>query len=178
MTCFRLTPKKTRSPEDSERGAAIVEFVLVLPLFVALVMGIVDFGLNLTNISAARQATREGARRAAVGDPSQSECQLVGPTATQMTSDAGHLLCSVKRSASTIGSNLRVKLVFPTTYEAGHEALVCSAYEVQSVTGFFRPLLAGRYTKIMTQMRVERVEVDLTALAETPFAGQDWSWCE
>ena len=87
-------------------------------------------------------------------------------------------MCSVRNSASVIGTEMRIKLIFPSTYETGREAIVCSSYKVQSITGFFKPLLLGRYSKIKTQMRVERVEDGLTALAETPFTGQNWDWCE
>jgi Flp pilus assembly protein TadG len=47
-------------------GQAFVEFALVLPLLVMLLMGIVQFGLAFHNYLAITDATRVGARAAAV----------------------------------------------------------------------------------------------------------------
>jgi TadE-like protein len=173
----RSVGRASRNTRTRERGASIVEFALVLPLFVALVMGIVDFSINFTNVSSVRQATREGARRATVGDPSDSTCSLVGLNDDQESSMSGRLLCSVHDSAAVIGTVTRTKIVFPSNYETGKEALMCTQYQVQSVTGFFKPLLTGRYSNVKTQMRIERVETGIANLAETPFSGQNWNWC-
>lgn len=55
----------------SERGAAAVEFALVAPLLFLLVFGIIDFGFGFHAWDAAENASREGARIAAV-DPNTS----------------------------------------------------------------------------------------------------------
>jgi Flp pilus assembly protein TadG len=51
------------------RGAAAVEFALVLPLLLALLFGIMEFGLVFKDQLAVLQAAREGSRIAAVGRP-------------------------------------------------------------------------------------------------------------
>jgi Flp pilus assembly protein TadG len=51
---------------QSANGQAFVEFALVLPLLVMLVMGIAQFGLAFHNYLAITDATRVGARAAAV----------------------------------------------------------------------------------------------------------------
>ncbi|MHB8996334.1 MAG: TadE/TadG family type IV pilus assembly protein [Armatimonadota bacterium] len=51
------------------RGAAAVEFALVLPLLLALLFGIIEFGLVFKDQLAILQAAREGSRIAAVGRP-------------------------------------------------------------------------------------------------------------
>ena len=56
-----------RAPRD--RGAAAVEFALLLPLLTLLVFGIVDFGRGLNAQITLTQAAREGARMAALGEP-------------------------------------------------------------------------------------------------------------
>jgi Flp pilus assembly protein TadG len=55
-----------RTAED--RGAAMVEFALVLPLLVMLVFGIISFGRAYNTTISMRSAAREGARAAALGD--------------------------------------------------------------------------------------------------------------
>ena len=52
-----------------ERGAAAVEFALLLPVLLLLVFGIIDFGRALNAQITLTQAAREGARLAALGQP-------------------------------------------------------------------------------------------------------------
>jgi Flp pilus assembly protein TadG len=54
-----------RAPAD--RGAAAVEFALLLPMLLLLVFGIIDFGRALNAQITLTQAAREGARLAALG---------------------------------------------------------------------------------------------------------------
>ena len=46
----------------SERGAELIEFALILPLIVVLLMGIFDFGLAFQRYEVITNAAREGAR--------------------------------------------------------------------------------------------------------------------
>jgi len=52
----------------SIRGQSLVEFALVLPILVILIFGIIDFGMGLRSYISLTNATREGARFAAVGN--------------------------------------------------------------------------------------------------------------
>ncbi|MGO9079968.1 MAG: TadE/TadG family type IV pilus assembly protein [Streptosporangiaceae bacterium] len=52
-----------------ERGAAAVEFALLLPVLLLLIFGMIDFGRALNAQITLTQAAREGARLAAVGQP-------------------------------------------------------------------------------------------------------------
>lgn len=49
-----------------ERGQGLVEFALVLPILLALVLGIIEFGWALNGKITLNSAVREGARAAAV----------------------------------------------------------------------------------------------------------------
>ena len=53
------------------RGAALVEFALILPILVLLVFGIIEFGRGYHTKSALAHAARESVREAAlgIGDP-------------------------------------------------------------------------------------------------------------
>ena len=57
------------------RGAALIEFVLVAPLFLLLLLGAIDWGWYFVLRETVVNATREGARVASVQDnpPAQSE---------------------------------------------------------------------------------------------------------
>jgi len=52
-----------------DRGAAAVEFALLLPILLLIVFGIIDFGRALNAQITLTQAAREGARLAALGQP-------------------------------------------------------------------------------------------------------------
>ena len=56
----------------SERGQAMVEFALVLPILVLLLCGIIDFGWIFSNKIAADNASREAARYAAIHSNDQT----------------------------------------------------------------------------------------------------------
>lgn len=51
---------------SEERGAALVEFALVVPLLMAMMCVIIDFGLGLYTLNNIASAVREGARFGAV----------------------------------------------------------------------------------------------------------------
>src|SRR5215469_16309154 len=76
---------------DKDRGAAVVEFALLLPLLLLLLFGIIDFGRALNAQVTLTQAAREGARLDALNQPNVvSRAQtaaigLSGVTATQVT---------------------------------------------------------------------------------------------
>lgn len=55
-----------RSRLNDDKGQSIVEFAFVLPILLALVLGIVQFGIAFNNYLTITDATRVGARKAAV----------------------------------------------------------------------------------------------------------------
>ncbi len=52
----------------SERGAAAVEFALIAPILLLLVLGMIQYGVYFWSAQGGSSAAREAARRAAVGD--------------------------------------------------------------------------------------------------------------
>jgi len=58
----REHPVKTQNQKIGQKGAAAVEFAIILPLLVTLVFGIIDVGLLLYNKQVITNASREGAR--------------------------------------------------------------------------------------------------------------------
>jgi len=58
----------------SQRGAAVVEFAIVLPLLLVILFGIVEFGLLFYNKQVLTNASREGAR---AGIAHKSEADIV-----------------------------------------------------------------------------------------------------
>lgn len=66
-------PRPNRIRPNDERGAAAVEFAIVLPLLVLLVFGIIQFSIYFNRLQGLQAAAREGARVAALPQSSQSD---------------------------------------------------------------------------------------------------------
>lgn len=52
---------------SGSKGQSLVETAIVLPIILLLIMGIIDFGLLFNNYIILSNASREGARKAALG---------------------------------------------------------------------------------------------------------------
>jgi Flp pilus assembly protein TadG len=78
-------------PRKSENGAAAVEFALILPIFLLLVFGIIEFGFLLYNKQVITNASREGARYGIVSTGG-SRHSLVQITDVVDTYAASHLV--------------------------------------------------------------------------------------
>ena len=64
-------------------GSISVEMALVTPILLGLLFGIIEFGLIFKDVAILKQATREGARAAAVGaNTAQIESQVTSNAAT------------------------------------------------------------------------------------------------
>ena len=59
----------------SERGAELIEFALVLPLLMLVILGIVDFGFVFQRLEVVTNAAREGARIAVLPGYSTTDAQ-------------------------------------------------------------------------------------------------------
>jgi len=59
----------------SQRGAELIEFALVLPLLLMIVLGIVDFGFLFQRLEVVTNAAREGARMAVLPGYSTADVQ-------------------------------------------------------------------------------------------------------
>lgn len=54
---------------NKHRGAALIEFALIVPLLIFLLLGIIEFGIVVMHQLTLEQAAREGSRLAAVRNP-------------------------------------------------------------------------------------------------------------
>ena len=61
---------RTREP----RGASAVEFALIVPILLILIVGLLQYGLYFWSAQGGANAAREAARRAAVGDATLQTC--------------------------------------------------------------------------------------------------------
>jgi Flp pilus assembly protein TadG len=99
----RMTRNATR-----DRGAAAVEFALLLPLLLLLISGLIDFGRALNAQITLTQAAREGVRLAATGQPN-----VVSRTQSAATGLSG---VTVNVTACPVGAGAGVNAVVQTSY--------------------------------------------------------------
>jgi len=150
-----------------DRGAAAVEFALVVPLLLMLVFGIIDYGRFFFDSVSLRQGAREGARQAVV--------QMYGSCTTGTV--GAKIACSAK-AASDITMGTPVVHIPPVTggWAQGKQLLVCMQSQEQG-TGFV-PLPAGGILKTKTYMSIEvGSPVVVPSYSDAAPTGSDWAWC-
>lgn len=87
-----------------ERGAAAVEFALVLPILTLFLFGIIAYGYMLSVRQALTQAAAEGARAAAVAPAGQADAEAVDAVNTalgglDLSCGTGGLVCTPVQQA-------------------------------------------------------------------------------
>ncbi len=75
------------SQQRTDSGSVTVEMVLVTPILLVLLFGIIEFGLIFKDVAILKQATREGARTAAVGTTTTQIISQVRSSAATISPD-------------------------------------------------------------------------------------------
>ena len=88
-----------------ERGQSLVEIALVMPIFIVLIMGIVDFGLALRSYVTVTNSVREGARYAIVCPSTTSD----SPIADRVQSSSNGLVAAANVTVTWQTSSQRCK---------------------------------------------------------------------
>ena len=116
----------------SDRGAELIEFALVFPLLLFIILGIVDFGFLFQRMEVVTNAAREGARIAVLPGYATADVQA----RVQQYIEAGGL--------PTAGGKLVPAVVTPTTITvaSGPPAVTVDAMRV-SVTYFHDYMFLG-----------------------------------
>jgi Flp pilus assembly protein TadG len=152
-----------------DRGAAAVEFALVLPVLLLLVMGIMDYGRFFFDSVSLRQGAREAARQAVVQVYKASCTGTVG----------AKIACSAKSASdSTIGTPVVYIPAVTGGWAQGAQVLVCMQSKERG-TGFV-PLPGNGILKTKTYMSIEVGSpiVDPSYSSDAAPLGSDWtSWC-
>jgi len=181
-------PRRTGS---DERGVALVEFAIVLPLVCLLLFGIVEFGKGFNDYQSLRQGVREGARAGVVDNYRGYDVTPLpaGHAALSACSSSSHptevrkLMCLTEHE-SGIGSDLRVRVVYtaPVSGDSTDDGAVkvCAQRRFDPVTGFI-PGLDSISFKSEIEMRMEKpIPPGITAgtaYSDPAPTGGSWSWC-
>jgi hypothetical protein len=162
-------------PSSRDRGAAAVEFALVVPLLLAVMFGIVDYGLWFGDSLNVRQGIDEGARRAVVNDVGT----CTGANVSAKTA------CVVKERIGAFGGTVYVSVSVtgpaPSktagNWAKGGQLLVCAMIKEEGLTGL-TPMPKDGILRAQVHKRVEvTVDPSVPAYSDTPPTGADWDWC-
>ena len=158
---------------------------IILPIFLLLVFGVIQFGITYNNLITLRQGTREAARQGAVGNfGSTTSCSLTGVTGSPST-DIQKLMCLTKQQIGLSFANTRVKVLSGSadftssgTFQKGEAIIVCVEYPVDAMAKFVTPVLGTATLKTKTAMRIETSYSSTeTGGQETALSGGSWGWC-
>ena len=159
-----------------DRGAAAVEFALVLLPLLLLVMGILDYGRFFFDSVSLRQGAREAARQAVV----QTYGGLAADGVTlckDLTTVGDRIACTAKAASDiTIGTP---EVYIPTqaiNWAQGSQLLVCMQSKEQGIG--FVPLPANGIIRTKTYMSIEMgTLVGDPSYTDPAPVGGDWTWC-
>jgi Flp pilus assembly protein TadG len=133
-----VNPFRRQIDFKSEQGQSVTEFALALPILALLLFAVIQFGVAFNNYVTLTDATRAGARKAAVG--------------RQSTNPVGDCQAAIRGSAK----NLTQASLIPTcssTWQPGSDVTVTATYPYKiSLLGLV--VKTGRLSSTTT----ERVE--------------------
>lgn len=120
---FRSRTGHRKVRDGRQRGATAVEFALVLPLLLSMLLGVIDFGTALGQSVSLQGAARESARQGV----------------TQ-----GDVIASANRARGSLDSSkLQVRFAVDTSAGAPGLMVVCLRYPQSSLSGFYSWVLGG-----------------------------------
>lgn len=128
------------------RGAAAVEFALVMPILFLVMFGILQYGLYFNDSLNTRQGVREGARLGVVQSFSETSCS----TGTNMQK----LACTTKKRIGALVGTAYVKVYAPNPWKKGDPLTVCAL--VKTETPGLLPMPRGGWITSRTQMSIEQ----------------------
>lgn len=138
-------------------GAALIEFALIIPVLLALVIGIMEFGWLVKNNLTVANAAREGARVASLGKPTTEVLTRIQNSTKPLSVSAPDGSVDMKWSDNNGADN------YPNTVSdsAGQNSVVSGKLikitvrsKFKPLTGFF-PFLNNRTMSAYATMRRE-----------------------
>lgn len=133
-------------PKRSSRGAAAVEFALVMPLLMLAVFGVLQYGLYFNDSLSTRQGVREAARMGVVRN---------FPACGGAATDMDRLRCEAKKQIDALTGVEYVKVVKPPTWAKATPLIVCALVKSDGGVGLL-PMPNSGWITSSTQMSIEQ----------------------
>jgi len=148
--------ERTSQPRLRRRGSTMVEFALVVPILITILLGIIEFGWYVKNQLAVANGTREGARMAAVGNTVETIRARVIATARPTTIQNSDITLTYLTKASSYATSANLQndtTKNPVVNNAGRGDLivVTTSLAYTPLTGL--PFLNRRINITVTMMR-------------------------
>lgn len=106
-------PNRRKIDLRSEQGQSLTEFALALPILALLLFAVIQFGIVFNNYVTLTDATRAGARQAAVG--------------RQLPDPQGATVSAVRSSASDLNQS-KLGVTVSSTWQSGGDVAVTATY--------------------------------------------------
>ncbi|MFC7849264.1 TadE/TadG family type IV pilus assembly protein [Arthrobacter sp. NPDC057388] len=97
---------------ESERGAAAVEFALLAPILVMLVLGIMEFGRAYNVQTTLTNAAREGVRSMAINNSQSTARTATKSAATQLSPALADGNIAFSAADCTVGTQMTVTVTY------------------------------------------------------------------
>lgn len=154
---FSGRPSRSHRAYYKKRGSTLIEFALIVPILLAIVMGIIEFGWQVRNQLTVANAAREGARFASVGKKTTEITARIKSMAASIPGAPNSLTITIYRNDGAGGTTYNTIVGDTTT---NNNAPTGSLIRIQvsapnrSLTGIF-PFLNRRTVKSEVVMRRE-----------------------
>jgi hypothetical protein len=158
--------------DRDDRGAAAVEFALVVPVLILLVMGIIDYGLFFTDRLGVKQGIREGARAAVVSTGNACGGVNLDCLADEIKDKIGaaggatYVYVDIVETAETGPAD--------NGWQEGNELRVCAVVREDGLTGI-TPV--PNEIRDSLRMRIE-TSTSRASQGETGTPPGGWGWCQ
>lgn len=136
-----------RRRRGGDRGAALVEFGIIAPIFFLLVFGIIEFGWGFFQNLDVRHGAREGSRLVAVNYKTTAT-----PTPADQATQIVNELCARMDS----GDNISVQITRTGTAAVGQKFQVTVRKPLDQLTGFLGPFLDNKVLTSTVEGRIEQ----------------------
>jgi Flp pilus assembly protein TadG len=125
---------KKRIQIRNEQGQTMTEFALVLPVLALILFAVIQFGIVFNNYVTLTDATRAGARRAAVSrqDPNRDSAVIAAVRNSASDLDSSKLSVPPPSSSWTPGTDVTVTASYP--YSISLLGMVVKSGQLKSTT--------------------------------------------